>query len=248
MEVETGFLEESSSTSGVETKKFLCIFCDFTNYDKGGMKRHIHAKHKTTGTKRGPDDSSNSFAPNDDDKRPKLDEDFDPSLASTQVMADDDEKDEFEELFLAEEIELNSTTVTLAGYSNETIARLADETDYDFENLNENPEKENLVRSKDNPPNSVIDAVLQADLAITSGRIKGLESAAKIKDLMLAEKEYELNNLRLENSELKNEMQKKDNVLEANIAKLSSVEDQLQTCRCKIILDFVLCTGTLRVY
>ena len=92
IQFENGFTEDDA--------KFQCNVCDFTNTDKGGMKRHIQAKHKMSGTKRGPEVANEVANDEADNKRPKIDDDFAPSLASTQI---DDELDEFEEVLLAEE-------------------------------------------------------------------------------------------------------------------------------------------------
>ena len=55
-----------------------------------------------------------------------------------------------------------------------------------------------------------------------------MESEGKAKDLVLAEKELEINNHRLEIMELNEKVLKKDIALETNLAKLNSVEEQLE--------------------
>ena len=124
IEFENGFTEFND---GNESKRLKCNLCEFSNTDKGGMKRQFHARHKMSGTKRGID----MVDEEEEDKRPKLDE-FEPSLASTQI--DDDERDEFEEILLAEDSEY-AGELTVAGYSNDMLAKLGDLTAYEFENL-----------------------------------------------------------------------------------------------------------------
>ena len=88
------FSEETLYENGSSYKKFSCNLCEFSNTNKGGMRRHINAKQKSSNNKRAFEES-NDF--DDQDKRPKIDDCFKPSLASTQIFMDvDDEKDEFE--------------------------------------------------------------------------------------------------------------------------------------------------------
>ena len=227
MSQNSNFSEETLYENGNGYKKFSCNLCEFTNTNKGGMKRHIDARHKNSGNKRAHEDSNDC---NDPDKRPKIDEDFEPSLASTQIMMDeDDENDDLDEFLLADQNDLDLTSATIAGFSNETLARLgADETT----NIEE-PEAATINTHQDIQTNPILNAMMQADLAITNGRLKFMESDSKAKDLLLAEKELELNNLRLEVMDLNDKMGKKDNALETNIAKLNSVEDQLEESKSK---------------
>ena len=77
-----GFSEEPAENPN-EKPKFKCNHCDYSNHDKGGMKRHILARHKTVpGTKR-----KGSHDDDIDDKRSKSNstDNFDPPIASIQV-------------------------------------------------------------------------------------------------------------------------------------------------------------------
>ena len=48
---ERGFVEGVSvDFEGKSTTKYSCNLCDYKNKDKGGMKRHIHAKHRADET------------------------------------------------------------------------------------------------------------------------------------------------------------------------------------------------------
>ena len=152
IEFENGF-NEVLITDGTESKRFQCNICEFMNTDKGGMKRHIHARHKMTGTKRGIDKVNHE----EEDKRPKLD-DFEPSLASTQI--DENEKDEFEEVLLAEDSDYTGG-LTFAGYSNEMLEKLGDLTAYEFENLDNNG-----ITSTGTDHHNVVNAVINADFAL----------------------------------------------------------------------------------
>ena len=128
--------------------------------------------------------------------------------------------------------DLNSTTATIAGYSNETLARLgADET-----NIVESVTEDDPIDiHQDTQPNPTLKAMLEADLAITNGRIKFMESDAKAKELVLAEKELELNNMVIEVMELNEKLSKKDNAIDTIMAKLNSVEEQLEEGKSKAI-------------
>ena len=74
------YTTEKIITDGLESERFKCSSCDFTNTHKGGMKRHVSANHKGSGTKR-PLTAQNE----DEEKRPKLD-DFTPDLAQMIVL------------------------------------------------------------------------------------------------------------------------------------------------------------------
>ena len=168
MNMEISFAEET--TNGNETKRFSCHLCDFKNTNKGGMTRHFNSTHK--GTKRGPNDNTTEAEFNDD-KRAKLDEDFEPRLASTQLSDEDDEFDEFDEALLAEAADLDTSSTTIAQCSNKTIARIVNETNFDFGNRSgKTNDKET---SKKDPNDQIVNAVLRADFAISSSRLKGLE-------------------------------------------------------------------------
>ena len=43
---------ETITFDGVEFKRFECNLCDFLNAQNGGMKCHVAANQKSTGTKR----------------------------------------------------------------------------------------------------------------------------------------------------------------------------------------------------
>ena len=110
MSQNSNFSEETLYENGNGYKKFSCNLCEFTNTNKGGMKRHIDARHKNSGNKRAHEDSNDC---DDPDKRPKIDEDFEPSLASTQIMMDeDDENDDIDEFPLADQNDLDTTSAT----------------------------------------------------------------------------------------------------------------------------------------
>ena len=229
MNMEMSFVEE---TNDVANKRFSCHLCEFKNTDKGGMTRHFNSKHK--GTKRGPHDSTtNAAEPSADemvDKRAKLDDDFEPDFASTQ-LSDNDELDEFDEALLADVDDLDTSSVTIAQCSNETIARIVNETNFNLENRSgKNKEKE---ATKETQNKSIVSAVLQADFAISSSRMKGMENELKAKDLLLAENGLEINNLETENTELKNKLSTKDKALETNLAMLNTVEEQLVNSKSK---------------
>ena len=84
-----------------------------------------------TGIKRGLDEKCVNLDEEIDDKKPKLDDEFEPIHASTQLSIidfEDVDKDDFEEILLAEENELNSTGLTEAKLSNESLTRLGDDS------------------------------------------------------------------------------------------------------------------------
>ena len=57
--VENAYSEEVNiDMEGVTSKKFSCNMCDFKNHDKGGMSRHVKAKHRLGGMKRPGNDES----------------------------------------------------------------------------------------------------------------------------------------------------------------------------------------------
>ena len=65
------------------------------------------------GIKRGLDEKCENIDEELDDKRTKLDDEFEPIHASSQLMdCQDVDKEEFEAILLAEENDLNSTSLT----------------------------------------------------------------------------------------------------------------------------------------
>ena len=222
LQFENGFTEEDA--------KFKCNICEFTNADKGGMKRHIQAKHKMSGTKRGTDVANDS-----EEKRPKLDDDFEPSLASTQLM--DDDRDEFEEVLLAEEEDLAGDS-TVAGFSNTFLAKLGDVTGFDFENVDKEVEMQIHNETEEVPDSDIMKAINNADIAIAGGKIISLEKDVKIKDLVIAEKDFELASIKndLETltetiSKANEDLRRKDDALETSLGKLNSLEEQLASSK-----------------
>ena len=84
-----------------------------------------------TGIKRGLDEKCVNLDEEIDDKKPKLDDEFEPIHASTQLSIidfEDVDKDDFEKILLAEENELNSTGLTEAKLLNESLTRLGDDS------------------------------------------------------------------------------------------------------------------------
>ena len=99
------------------------------------MKRHIGLKHKTPGEKREHNERNDDTFAEREDKRPKIDEQFEPDLASTQISEDDDDElDEFEEVLKAEENDYNEDGLSFQ-MSDETVARLGSHTLFDFQNI-----------------------------------------------------------------------------------------------------------------
>ena len=149
------------------------------------MKRHIGLKHKTPGEKREHDEGTDDTFSEREDKRPKIDEHFEPDLASTQISEDDDDElDEFEEVLKAEENDYNEDGLSFH-MSDDTVARLGNETHFDFQNI-EMEEEEN---AESEGKQEVVQSVLQADLALMKVKINSLENVSKAKDLKVVELE-----------------------------------------------------------
>ena len=154
--------------------------CSFTNTDTGGMKRHIRSQHKPG--KRSHEDDSKEDA--EDGKRPKIDDDFEPPAASTQIMEEDDFDglDEFEAALMAEENDFDGNGTTFA-YSDEMLAKVGDATNFEIGNLVEN----------ETATEELINTVQQADNVILNARIKVIERESKEKDLKVEEMLSEIN-------------------------------------------------------
>jgi hypothetical protein len=75
-----GFSISEETSSGI--KIFKCDVCSFSNTDTGGMKRHIARMHR--GAKRNHETRTEDSLDQQDDKRPKVDENFGPALSSTR--------------------------------------------------------------------------------------------------------------------------------------------------------------------
>ena len=208
---------EKIITDGVETEHFKCNACDFSNTHKGGMKRHIAANHKVTGTKR-PLTAQNE----DEEKRPKLDE-FAPDLASTQI--------ELEEVLLMEEQEAEHGDSTVAGYSNQYLEKLGDLTAFQFEDMD-------TVSTSEKITEDVELIKLRADLNIANAKLVSLSSTVKEKELLLVEKGLALDQLTAENesnketlARLQDDLKCKEDALEVNLAHANSLEVQLAAAK-----------------
>ena len=226
-ECDIDFTIENIVIDGIESQKFKCNFCDFTNSHQGGMKRHIQANHKPRGTKRPAKQNEDAV---DDEKRPKLD-DFEPDLASTII---DDGRDDLEEVLLAEENEVGEVNSTVAGYSNDYLERLGDLTAYNFEDVvNDRSEK----KIEETNGDSAMDI---ANVEISKDIIQKLEMKLKEKDLVIAEKELRIENLSNEvdsNKEeivrLNDDVKAKDDALEVNLCHATSLETKIEAADTK---------------
>ena len=164
------------------SKIFKCDLCGFTNNDVGGMKRHITGKHK--GEKRGHEEGPDGDSLDDrDDKRPKTDDLFEPSLASTII---EDEEFEFEEALLDEQNDLNDDDDTTLHMSDETLARLGDEFS-----------QKSKPQTQETDLDADVNSALQADIAVSNVRTKSLEIELKAKELKVAELVNEVDKLNL---------------------------------------------------
>ena len=234
IDFENSFVEEIVSTNGdAVIKKLKCNLCDFKNTDKGGMKRHILRMHR--GTKRNNDITTDDTA----DKRPKVDP-FEPTLASTQIEDDDLEKDEFEEVLMAEENDYECGDVTVAGYSEEMLAKLGDWTQYEFKEVGGNSETKGHSEANN--------AANEADLKIAKGRLEAWKNESKKKDLAIAEQSLEINNLKGELAIVKEDISRKDDALETNLANMNRLEDQVDVEKSKArSLEEKAAKGTKRI-
>jgi hypothetical protein len=111
-----GFSAFEQTSGEITNRIFKCDLCRFTNTDTGGMKRHIARINKTSGSKRGLDERAEASLDDREDKRPKIDEHFEPDLVSTQISENDEELDKFEEALLAEENDYQEDDLFLANF------------------------------------------------------------------------------------------------------------------------------------
>ena len=94
------------------------------------MKRHIARMHR--GAKRNHETRTEDSLDQQDDKRPKVDENFGPALSFTQISDDDEELDKFDAVLLAKENDHNEAGLSFE-LSDETIARLGNDTNFDMQ-------------------------------------------------------------------------------------------------------------------
>ena len=224
----------SKADAGFSTfdDQFLCNFCGFVSVDRSGMKRHITVKHKNSGEKRSHDQTFDR-----DDKRPKIDEKFEPDLVSTQIS--DDELDEFDEVLKAEEKDFNEEFAHSFKISNESLALLGT-THFEFDDLELS---ENLVQEKraTDVKKNVLESVMQADLTLMNVRIKALENESKAKDLRIIELEeanrkhvLDLDVIKTELTKMENETKVKDESIAVGLSKVNTLEDQLDMKESKV--------------
>jgi hypothetical protein len=89
------------------------------------------------------------------------------------------------------------------------LAKLGDLTD--------NGNRTGNVDLETSSHNNVINAILDADCAIANGRIEVLEKESKVMNLMIAEKDLEINNLNTMVEGMTEEIKRKDDALEINV-------------------------------
>ena len=135
------------------------------------------------------------------------------------------EKDEFEEVLMAKENDYECGNVTVAGYSEEMLAKLGDWTQYEF--------KEVVGNIETTGHTEVTNAEHEADLKIAKGRLDAWKNESKKKDLVIAEQSLELNNLKRELANVKEDICRKDDALETNLGNMNLLEDQLDVEKSK---------------
>ena len=137
-----GFSNVEDNSGEIMSRSLKCDLCLFTNTDEGGMKRHISRIHK--GAKRAHEERTEDSIDDREDKRPKMDDPFEPSLASTQI---DDELDEFDEALMAEQNDYNDEGDSFV-LSDDILDKIGNDTNFDihvFDNAKDNDKKEDIV-------------------------------------------------------------------------------------------------------
>ena len=224
----------TEDNSGENTLRIIkCDLCLFTNSNAGGMKRHIARSHK--GAKRSHDERAEDSLDDREDKRPKIDDHFEPTLASTQIT-EDDELDEFDAALLAEENDYNDAGDSFV-LSDDLLDKLGNDTHFDidgYETTNDN------TMQDDNGQQNVIESVLQADIAIMKVKLKALEDESKAKDLTIEEMQTEINNLAgcaMAVTTLENEIKMKNETIEAGLSRVNTLEydSEQKTSRIKAL-------------
>ena len=218
------FAEGSFKEEGKQTKTIYCSLCDFMNHNVGGMKRHILGSHKPKGGIR-KHDLDESGDGQQDEKKAKVDT-FEPPLASTQRAS-----------------KPNILDVTVSGMSNDALANLFE--DNSILNNDNNVEHEtdqgdyldeNLI-DLDDPANDdeMESATNNADMALMNIKLRKFEEDSKVKGLKLAEKESQINLLKVdagimseEISKLKNEAKKNKEALEDSLANANKLEEEMK--------------------
>ena len=217
--------EENVGDSIVMTLK--CNLCRFTNINKGGMTRHIQAQHKKRGHEEVNGDDENYDER--DDKRPKVDDIFEPSIVSTEID-ENEELDEFDAVLLAEKDDYDGNDVTFE-FSDDLVDKIGNDTNFDINNYEQTEEPNN---DESNNLMEFTNAGLEADVAILKARIKFLENESKSKDLSIEEMSMKINDLSDKLSgydetlgALKKEIELKDKTIETTVSKLNSLETDL---------------------
>ena len=219
---ENGFTEGVNiDIQGKASNRYACNLCDFKNTDKGGMKRHIHAKHRPGGLKRQEHDDNLDYE--GEEKKAKTDN-FEPDTTSTQKPSAS-----------------HKLNLTVSAYSNESLLNLLDDK-YEFITDDAGiAEPENLVDitmqydQNNDLITAVEDAVQDADVALMSIRMSKLEEELKLKTLECTEKEGTIEEILNENytlkeetSKLKDETKVKDEVNESNLGRMNDLEETLK--------------------
>ena len=227
-----GFSVNDEVVEDMTVKTFICDVCAFTNSDIGGMKRHIKAKHRTTASKRSHGDGDGDDNDEREEKRPKIDEVFEPDLASTQI-SDDDDLDEFDEVLLAEQNDNDDGEETF-GISDETLANLGNDTNFVYQ------DKERVVHEPVNTYQDVISSVLQADIAILNARIKAIERESSDKGLRMEQMVSEIHCLTFNLTEcseaftaLVKKLVVKNEAIEAGLARINLLDNDEETNKSK---------------
>ena len=222
-----GFSAFEQTSGEITNRIFKCDLCRFTNTDTGGMKRHIARMHKTSGSKRGLDERAEASLDDREDKRPKIDEHFEPDLVSTQISENDEELDEFEEALLAEENDYQEDDLSLH-LSDKILGKIGNDTNFDINDDNANTGNNDDIKTI-NEHKDVANSSVLADVAIMKVRIKVLEDESKSKDLNIEELEAEVNNLAgfaVVVPRLENEIIIKDGALEAGLSRINILEEE----------------------
>jgi hypothetical protein len=218
---DSAFTEEVNiDIEGKPSNKFSCSLCVFQNADRGGMKRHIHARHKPGGIKRMEHDVTNDDI---DAKKSKFEE-FNPNSTSTQKPTLD---------------------ITIPqGYSNESLLNFLDDK-YEFKNNVDETLDETVKDGQDDEMKAAVeDAVMIADLSLMSRKISKLEEELKLKVLESTENYATIESLENENFVLKedvvkfkDDMKTKDTLNESNLGMINSLEEKLKkkTTRLEIV-------------
>ena len=223
-----GYIEEPP-VNPADKVKFKCNLCEYSNHDRGGMKRHILAKHKASNA--APTKRKTSTEIVGEEKRTKVDNDdsdFDPSTVSTQVAGDLNIEE-------AQEATNDATAEESDEFSNETLAAMLSTFDSGIrkDTSSDAPKESDIEDMVIVIEDKEIDS--QAENILVKIKVSELEAALSNKTLELAELSRELeafkgeaSDLNEETAKLKQSVKDKEELNDLTIAKVNSLESSLK--------------------